>query len=223
MDDMAKEFTLPELPPLMSPTDFQRWVAALVQTLRFYGLADYIFRDSADLVKSARNKAFVMVLMTTSATWIMAMVGRAGWNAYKIDQDPKDLFDLIEKVVAREYFYDHIEDDLKCLRGTYYDTLSEFQAEARRMKRRMGKGYKDDITWGDVVVVEALMKRREVWYHSLKAELTAGRLTWDRLMDKIEKKAQHEQAESEREERGRKRKCETSDSETSDSETSDSE
>jgi hypothetical protein len=200
--DAAQEPTLPPIPLLHGDANFVQWDTALIQTLRFHGMADYLFKDSTKLVKTARNKAFIMVLITNSVGPITEWIRDAGWEWDLIDQDPKDLYDLIAKVCGPttidEASLPKVKDEanilqsFKELRADEYESLTSFKETAECLRDSIGHYQLIDENWGVSFVVAGLKDGREIWYTALKGEMIAGRLNWQRLMKKIGAQAAHE-------------------------------
>lgn len=128
----TQDAALPQLPLLDKGTDLDAWTSVLIQTLRFHGLADYILKAPTEIVKTARNNAFVMVLITTSASPVMGVLTAAGWNVHKVDHDPKHLYDLILRVMPPEadrLRQSPIIEELNRPKASDFLTLSDFLAE----------------------------------------------------------------------------------------------
>ncbi|KAB5583586.1 hypothetical protein GE09DRAFT_1050382 [Coniochaeta sp. 2T2.1] len=147
------------MPELTKGSQFEGRAASLIQTLRLYGLADYIFKDATALVKTTRGKALAMV-----------------------DQDPKDFFDLVKKAVMDEGWEREAEKDHDELDVKKDATLLEFRHRLESIRAYMPAAIHKNESWGVSRFVRALEPGREVWHHSLMAELTSGHITWGKLL-----------------------------------------
>jgi hypothetical protein len=188
----------PPLPLLKGQDDLEIWVPVLIQTFRYWGIEEYLFKDSTEISKTVQNKAFGMILMTNSVAPVMSELRNAGWSVDKTDQDPKDLYDLILKVIPDVPDFDSAVDEFNNLDVNDHATLSDFQFEAQRLRNKvqLGEDHPEIETWGVRDVVMALKEGREVFHYSLMGEMIAGRLTWTRLMKKIDAQIAHERTVS---------------------------
>ncbi|OIW23188.1 hypothetical protein CONLIGDRAFT_686945 [Coniochaeta ligniaria NRRL 30616] len=48
--DVSHDVSLPPLPLLKGVDNLKVWQAAIVQTFRYYGIADYLFKDSTEML-----------------------------------------------------------------------------------------------------------------------------------------------------------------------------
>lgn len=191
--DVAQELTLPQIPLLRGKDNFELWQTALVQTFRYYGITDYLFKTPTEMVKHEKLKAFAMVLITNSVGPVMHVLVQFNWSSYQIDKDPKVHYDLICRVIPTVRDWDQVVKELTVAKAREFSTLSEFKTRVQHLRLGVSRELEhDDKTWGVPAVVMALRDGREMWHHALVAEMNAGRLTWQRLMRKIDAQAAYE-------------------------------
>lgn len=70
-------------------------------------MVDYLLQDSTAVSKTFQKMAFGIILIMSSISPVVSFVANAGWDFDKVDQDPKDLYDLILKL----YQWRSVEED----------------------------------------------------------------------------------------------------------------
>jgi hypothetical protein len=93
--DNVNNSMVPKLIPLEGRKNLRTWSGMLRQILRYYGLVDYILKDTTQIRKMARSQAAIIGMIMESAMPVMDQLVVAGWDLEKVEQDPKDVYDLI--------------------------------------------------------------------------------------------------------------------------------
>jgi hypothetical protein len=157
------------------------------------------------MAKTPRNQAWAVIKLVESLDKIvMDSLVFVGWQPGDIDQDPKELYDLIQQVAPHvtgdiEELHAHLQN----LDPDHYANLEDYQTAAEFMRFLIGRGCELDDAYGVRSVMNAVKESRPTWHRSLRRAWRAGRLTWPKLMVvmrsqvELERPAEEEVAEEE--------------------------
>jgi hypothetical protein len=93
---------VPKLIRLEGGKNLQIWDGMLKQILRYYGLVDYILKASTQIHKTTRSQAAIVGMIMESVLPVMDQLAKAGWDLGKVEQDPKDVYDLIMRTFTHQ-------------------------------------------------------------------------------------------------------------------------
>lgn len=162
-------------------------------TFRFHGMVDYLLQDSTVVSKTSQKMAFGIILIMSSISPVMSFVANADWDFDKVDQDPKDLYDLILKL----YQWRSVNEVDERYGRWYpvqmfrklglYGSIEKFHHKVLFLRREM-KGHGVDLSDREAtkIVVNALRAQKApMLYDYLSQRLVAGDLTWKELMEEL--------------------------------------
>lgn len=196
--------TVPEIPALKGEENFPDWERKLMETLRCYGLREYLpgsvtvsLNNSNQIIKTHANKAFVLGLILGSITPVLARLQDTGRDLIKTDQDPEDVYKLIKKHFVPLTF-NRGRRLAKYLRNLSTKPseigLSAWKALIESSKRALDlEGVPVNTNLAIYAIIDAVEADFPELHSSLLREKHLGKLTWSRLMTKIAVKTEQDQ------------------------------
>ncbi|OIW27626.1 hypothetical protein CONLIGDRAFT_645875 [Coniochaeta ligniaria NRRL 30616] len=196
MDSNGAKLQLPAIPSLKGKENIGQWKNIIIQTFRFHGMLDYLLQDSTQVVKTPEMKAFGIILIMSSVSPVTKFIEAAGWNFAEVDQDPKDLYDLIVKLYRWRPHMEDIDvtydpsDLFRDLAAGYFESIEEWHQKVLDLRRQMERADDDfcDDEATEIVVDSLAVLKVPPLYNLLSERLASGDLTWRELMEEIASK-----------------------------------
>lgn len=189
---------VPQIPSLTGHENLDEWKLQVVNVFKFYDMEDDICKDGGPSRKRKRRAAyvapFVLGLLTASVAPIARRLLKAGWNFSKPNQDPVDLYEQTIKIILPPSKLPKVASTVLrdfCAAECYLRYgLREYQNTMEYLKRRLNAlGCPMDDNLALCVVLNALEKPFPELWQQLVEDMSAGGLTWSKLMEKIAKEA----------------------------------
>lgn len=189
---------IPQIPSLIGHENLDEWKLQVINVFKFYDMEDDISQEDAPPRKRKRRAAgvapFLLGLLTASVAPVASRLLKAGWNFSKPNQDPVDLYEQTLKIILPPSELSRVastalRDFLMAKCYPRYG-LRDYQKTMEYLKRRLNAlGCPMDGNLAVCVVLNALEKPFPELWQQLVEDMSAGGLTWSKLMEKIAKEA----------------------------------
>lgn len=201
------------IPQLEGESNIEEWAASIRNYFRWNSIEKYLTTNvtpppnptstsaimRAHYIQWQRDMSNGRVVISNSLLNknVQGRLRSAGWTREDKDITPKDLFDLVLKVISNthETAFSSLVLEFCTLERAKYQSLEAFQTRVTFLKGRLEelKGSPPEKA-NMVLVIDALKMTYPEWYSSLIYEFDKGRLTWNKLMEEISKRASDERS-----------------------------
>jgi hypothetical protein len=194
---MEVKVEFPKIPQLCGEENLQEWKQILRQTLRVYGLIQYVdpgIAEPADPVEKAlweKQRAQVILLMLGSFNYIQLKLLNHGWDPD--EQNPKLVYDLVLKAIPAmsEDAVGELMLEWSRMERKNYDSMEKYQNRLQFLRRRLKEL---DCDVGDNAAMWIVLNgiRDYDLRKFLVRDLYNKTLTWENLMLEISAEAAKE-------------------------------
>ncbi|OIW23381.1 hypothetical protein CONLIGDRAFT_694011 [Coniochaeta ligniaria NRRL 30616] len=128
---VASRITIPPIPALRGEENLQEGKRVLLQTLEFYGTADYVLKISAGITKFSKKQSIFQV---------HDGLANPSWNFNATGQDPKDLYNLFLYTLSKTNaaVSDFVHEFAK-VKPSISSSFEAYHAHIEELKRRLAE------------------------------------------------------------------------------------
>ncbi|OIW27133.1 hypothetical protein CONLIGDRAFT_682212 [Coniochaeta ligniaria NRRL 30616] len=188
--------TLPPIPALRGEENPQEWKSLLLHTLEFHNMASCVLKTSAEVSKTNREKAYAFILILQSISQVRDRLANAGWDFNTMDQDPKDLYDLILRTIPNTGAavsnawaivggFVHNFTHTKPSKFTSFEAYHAYVQYSKQCLSEVNCAVPDKLAI--CIVLNALKEYNLKWYSMLARQVPG--LTWSQLMQEMGREA----------------------------------
>ncbi|OIW31591.1 hypothetical protein CONLIGDRAFT_231352 [Coniochaeta ligniaria NRRL 30616] len=187
--------TVPQISTLKGHENLEEWKLQVLGVFKFYGMGDYI--SPPDVLSRKRKfpesdlTPYLLGLLAASVAPVASRLVKAGWDFSKPDRSPVDLYNQTLKIVLPPLqLSTAATDTLRKLTSPFpLSNLRGYHSKVKSCKRHLDAlGCPIDEKLAVCVVFNNLKTYYPNFSQQLNEDMSAGELTWSKLMDQFAQK-----------------------------------